>query len=50
MSRSRYTTGGELNSGTFKRIMESLVESVLLYGGEMWSCSRHMQTVDNEQV
>ena len=43
MSRSR-CTGGELNSGTFRRIVESLVESVLLYGSEAWGCSRHAYT------
>ena len=49
MSRSRFTTGGELNSGTFRRIMESLVESVL-YGTEVWGCSRHIQTVEQVKL
>ena len=31
-------TVGEVNGGSFVRLMQSLVESVLLYGTEVWGC------------
>ena len=35
---------GDIGIGTFKKLMSSLVESSILYGTEIWGCSRKLCT------
>ena len=44
------TTVGEVRGATFVRLMESLVESVLLYGAEVWSGGAQLRQVENVQM
>ena len=32
--------------GTFKKLMSSLVESSMLYGDEIWGCSRNLEALE----
>ena len=41
---------GEVRGATFKRLMEMLVDTVLLYGAEVWGCRRQLGPVDNVQM
>ena len=43
-------TVGEVRGATFVRLMESLVESVLLYGAEVWGCGAQLGPVENVQM
>ena len=40
----------EVRGATFVRLMESLVESVLLYGAEVWGCGAQLGPVENVQM
>ena len=37
---------GEVKGSTFMKLMEMLVESVLLYGAEVWGCGGQLKPVD----
>ena len=42
---------GEVNGSTFMKLMEMLVESVLLYGAEVWAgCGGQLRPVENVQM
>ena len=41
---------GEVKGATFVRLLEMLVESVLLYGVEAWGCGGRLDTVENVQM
>ena len=41
---------GEVKGATFVRLVELLVESVLLYGAEVWGCGGQLGPVDNVQM
>lgn len=41
---------GEVHVGTFRKLMESMVHSVLLYGAETWGCIRRMDSLDQLQM
>ena len=43
-------TVGEVKGATFVRLLEMLVESVLLYGVEAWGCGGQLDAVDNVQM
>ena len=44
------TIVGEVRGATFVRLMESIVESVLLYGAEVWGCGAQLGPVQNVQM
>ena len=41
---------GEVKGATFVRLVELLVESVLLYGAEVWGCGGQLGPVENVQM
>ena len=41
---------GEVKGSTFMKLMEMLVESVLLYGAEVWGCGGQLRAVENVQM
>ena len=43
-------TVGEVRGATFVRLLEILVESVLLYGVEAWGCGGQLDPVENVQM
>ena len=43
-------TVGEVKGATFVRLLEMLVESVLLYGVEAWGCGGQLDAVENVQM
>ena len=43
-------TVGEVRGATFVRLLEMLVESVLLYGVEAWGCGGQLDLVENVQM
>ena len=43
-------TVGEVKGATFVRLLEMLIESVLLYGVEAWGCGRQLDAVENVQM
>ena len=44
------STVGEVHVGTFRKLMESMVHSFLLYGAEAWGCIRRMDSLDQLQM
>ena len=44
------TSVGEVKGGSFTRMWESLVQSVLLYAAEIWGCSKKLGPVEQVQV
>ena len=41
---------GEVKGSIFMKLMEMLVESVLLYGAEVWGCGGQLRPVENVQM
>ena len=41
---------GDVGIGTFKKLMSSLVESSMLYGAEIWGCSRNLKALEQIQL
>ena len=41
---------GEVKGSTFMKLMEILVESVLLYGAEVWGCGGQLRPAENVQM
>ena len=41
---------GELRRGTFGKLLEMLVESVVMYGAEVWGCCRQLGEVEQVQL
>ena len=37
---------GDLTVGIARKLMESLLESTLMYGAEIWGCSRHLESIE----
>ena len=37
---------GEVTVAVFRKLMESLVESTMMYGAEVWGCSRHLESIE----
>ena len=42
--------GGGVRGGTFGKLLEMLVGSVLLYGVEVWGCGRHLKPIEEVQM
>ena len=36
--------------GIFRKLMGSLVELTLMYGAEIWGCSRHLEAIEQVQL
>ena len=49
MRRCRVTVG-ELRGATFVKLLEMLVDSVLLYGAEVWGCSGQLVAIEKIQL
>ena len=41
---------GDINVGTFRKLMTSLMESTMLYGAEIWGCNRNLEGVEQTQL
>ena len=41
---------GEVTGSTFMKLMEMLVEAVLLHGAEVWGCGGQLRPVENVQM
>ena len=41
---------GEVRGGTFGKLLEMLVGSVLLYGVEIWGCGRQIKPIEEVQM
>ena len=41
----RRASAGEVRGGTFGKLLEMLVGSVLLYGVEVWGCGRQLRPI-----
>ena len=41
---------GEVREGTFGKLLEMLVGSVLLYGVEVWGCGRQLKPIEEVQM
>ena len=41
---------GDLTVGITRKLMGSLVESTLMYGAEIWGCSRHLGVIEKVQL
>ena len=41
---------GEVKGGTFLKLMDVLVESVLLYGAEVWGCMQRLEALEQVQL
>ena len=41
---------GEVRGGTFGKLLEMFVSSVLLYGVEVWSCVRLLKPIEEVQM
>ena len=43
-------TVGDLRGETFTKLLKLLVDSVLLYGAEVWGCSRQLDPIERVQI
>ena len=41
---------GEVGIGIFRKLWGSLVESSMMYGVEIWGCSRHLEAMEQVQL
>ena len=41
---------GDMTVGIARKLMGSLVESTLMYGAEIWGCSRHLEAIEKVQL
>ena len=41
---------GDVTAGSFRKLMESLVESTMMYGAEVWGCSRQLVPIEQVQL
>ena len=41
---------GRVCRGTFEKVLEMLVESVVMYGAEVWGCCRQLGEVEQVQL
>ena len=41
---------GDVGVGTFKKLMSALVDSVMLYGVEIWGCTRGLEAIEQVQM
>ena len=41
---------GDLRKGRFGKLLEMLVESVVMYGAEVWGCCRQLGEVEQVQL
>ena len=41
---------GVVKGGTFMKLMEALVDSVLLYDSEVWGCARNSEAMEQVQL
>ena len=44
------TEVGDVGVGTFKKLMSALVDSVMLYGAEIWGCLRWLEALERVQL
>ena len=49
LRRCRVTVG-DLRGETFMKLLKLLVDSVLLYGAEVWGCSRQLNPIERVQM
>ena len=42
-------TVGEVQWQSFVKLLEAMVESVLLYGADIWGCCKRMETLEQVQ-
>ena len=40
----------DVTVGIFRKLMESLVESTMMYRAEIWGCSRHLKSIEQVQL
>ena len=40
----------EARGSTFRKLMEAMVETILLYGAKVWGCSRILESVEQVQM
>ena len=43
-------TVGDFRGETFMKLLKLLVDSVLLYGAEVWGCSRQLDLIERVQI
>ena len=41
---------GDVGIGTFKKLMSALVDSTMLYGVEIWGCTRSLEAIEQVQL
>ena len=41
---------GDVAIGIFRKLMESLVKSSMLYGAEIWGCCRNLESIEQVQL
>ena len=41
---------GKMTVGIFRKLMGSLIESTLIYGAEIWGCSRSLEAIEQVQL
>ena len=41
---------GDVGVGTFKKLMSALVDLVMLYGVEIWGCTRGLEAIEQVQM
>ena len=46
----RCKTEVDVGVGTFKKLMSALVDSVMLYGFEIWGCTRSLEAIEQVQM
>ena len=39
-----------IKDGTFLKLMEALIESVILYGSEVWGCTQNLEPIELVQL
>ena len=44
------TEVGDVGVSTFKKLMSALVDSVMLYGVEIWGCTRGLEAIEQVQM
>ena len=50
MSQEIQAEIGDVRVGVFQKLMGSLVESGMMYGVEVWGCSRCLEAVEHVQL
>ena len=48
--RGAWSAVGVLFGRTFKKLLDSMVQSILLYGAEAWGCLRCLESLEQVQL